>query len=281
MAQISAQDWLDNRQLTGEVARLCALDLTGTLFCITEDGSSASLGIRDGAIVSLTFRNRHGREALSDIRAIGKSKIKFHSNVLLRIDQTLPAPDELLAFLSGPPATELPHRPPPALLEFQKVAEKQALELFGPVALVLCRDAFAQTRPQNMDDLRGMLKVIAAAAGVPHKASELIRGVFAQSGLDSRHGEDSAAATSAADRTQAASSKELHAIIEQALNAVFGPAPARLSQEAIKHAAMQTTSAELRQLLKVIAKEFGEADKVRHFIARVMRESGFDQRRGR
>src|SRR5256885_2892154 len=104
------------RQIVTELAALCRAQRTGTLFIATTDNQSARIGLREGEISSLAFRNQRGFEALISLRKIVAGRIHFPHAVMdpgPRGDP--PITVDLLAMLGtqGPPAAVPPPPAPP------------------------------------------------------------------------------------------------------------------------------------------------------------------------
>src|ERR1700682_714310 len=72
------------RQIVTELAPLCRARRTGTLFIATTDNQSARIGLREGEISSLVFRNQRGLEAIIHLRKIGAARINFTDAVMDR-----------------------------------------------------------------------------------------------------------------------------------------------------------------------------------------------------
>ena len=70
------------RQIVTELAGLCRARRTGTLFIATTDNQSARIGLREGEISSLAFRNQRGLEALINLRKIVAGRINFTDAVI-------------------------------------------------------------------------------------------------------------------------------------------------------------------------------------------------------
>ena len=64
MAAEASSGWVDKITLARTVQELCKSGRTGTLFCTTGDGVSATVGLRDGAIVALSYKTLRGNAAL-------------------------------------------------------------------------------------------------------------------------------------------------------------------------------------------------------------------------
>jgi hypothetical protein len=175
------------RQMMTELRALCADMRTGTMFIATTDNHSARIGLRQGEIVSLVFRNQRGLEALDHIRKITAGRFSFSDAVLDKAAHAdLPYTSDLLALLVGeesplpPPApapqAAAPPRAPaaaatppvehPQLVRAQAVIESELTEYVGPIAPLLCREHIART----------------AAAGPPWDWRELVEAVAREIG---------------------------------------------------------------------------------------------------
>jgi len=142
--------------------RLCAEAKTGTLFIVTVDGTSATIGIQNGTIVSLNYRNILGVAALAELRQIEDCKLRFTPKILLRTDAALPPTDAILADLANQdnnqgyntearsvasptalqtqPAASLPATDYSDIVNVARVktlAKEHALRAFGPVGPAL------------------------------------------------------------------------------------------------------------------------------------------------
>ena len=175
------------RHLMTELGALCAAKRTGTMFVATTDNHSARIGLRQGDIVSLVFRNQRGLEALDHIRKITAGRFSFSDAVVDKAPHAdLPHTSDLLALLVGeesplpppasaPPAAAAPRPAAPAsaqpldnpqLARAQAVIESELTEFVGPIAPLLCREHMART----------------AAAGPPWDWRELVEAVAREIG---------------------------------------------------------------------------------------------------
>ena len=155
---------LPYRQLLSELGELCSAKRTGTMFIATTDNQSAHIGLRQGEIVSLVFRNQRGLEAVDHIRKITAGRFSFSDVVVDRgPSDDLPDTADLLAWLSGD-APALPGAPAtplaaaartsspaaaspvasPQLARAQAAIEAELTEFVGPIAPLLCRDHIAR-----------------------------------------------------------------------------------------------------------------------------------------
>src|SRR3989304_2777390 len=169
------------RHLMTELGALCAAKRTGTMFVATTDNHSARIGLRQGDIVSLVFRNQRGLEALDHIRKVTAGRFSFSDAVVDKGTYAdLPHTADLLALLLGeesplpPPASAAPRTPPataqrvdnPQLARAQAVIESELTEFVGPIAPLLCREHLARV----------------AAAGPPWGWRGLVEGVAREVG---------------------------------------------------------------------------------------------------
>ncbi len=153
------------RQILGELVALCAARRTGTLFIATASNESARIGLEQGEIVSLVFRNRRGLETLDHLRKIAAGRFNFSDTVLDRGERgDLPVTPDLLAMLGAeepltlapgsrgtggapPAAVKTPAGPHenPQLASAQATIETELTEYLGPMAVVVCREHVART----------------------------------------------------------------------------------------------------------------------------------------
>jgi hypothetical protein len=167
------------RQIVTELAALCRAQRTGTLFIATTDNQSARIGLREGEISSLAFRNQRGLEAIIQLRKIVAGRINFTDAVMDRGPRgDLPMTVDLLAMLGTDdfppivPTRPEPDPPPPAsaadaqLTRAQAVIEAELTEYLGPMAVVICREHIAR----------------AAAAGPPHDVRQIVEALAREIG---------------------------------------------------------------------------------------------------
>ena len=167
------------RQIVTELAALCRARRTGTLFIATTDNQSARIGLREGEISSLAFRNQRGLEALINLRKISAGRINFTDAVMDRGPRgDLPMTVDLLAMLGTDdfppivPTRPEPDPPPPAsaadaqLTRAKAVIEAELTEYLGPMAVVICREHMAR----------------AAAASPPHDVRQIVEALAREIG---------------------------------------------------------------------------------------------------
>lgn len=147
--------------LVDELRRLHRQRRTGTLFIATDDNHLLRAGLQDGEIISLSFRNRRGADALNPARQIRTGRARFEPGMLMSChgQQPLPSTPELLDYLSGggaPPAAAPPETG--GLSERQrKVLEEELAEFIGPMAAIVCAEHL-----QGASDLETALAALAS-----------------------------------------------------------------------------------------------------------------------
>jgi hypothetical protein len=179
------------RQIVAELAALCRARRTGTLFIATTDNQSARIGLKEGEISSLVFRNQRGLEALIHLRKIVAGRINFTDTVMDRGPRgDLPMTVDLLSMLDteAPPAVAEPPAPRPAasaappspapaapptaapadaqLTRAQAVIEAELTEYLGPMAAVICREHLARAATASPPlDVRQIVDAVAREIG--------------------------------------------------------------------------------------------------------------------
>jgi len=167
------------RQIVTELAALCRAQRTGTLFIATTDNQSARIGLREGEISSLAFRNQRGLEAIIQLRKIVAGRINFTDAVMDRGPRgDLPMTVDLLAMLGTddfPPIVPTPPEPgppPPAsaadaqLTRAQAVIEAELTEYLGPMARVVADEHAAAAH-----DLTDFIDSLARELNDPAKSA--------------------------------------------------------------------------------------------------------------
>jgi CheY-like chemotaxis protein len=111
--------WQENRppffdDLVRELRRLCQEKRSGTLFITTEGNHSARLVLREGVVVGVTYRTKHGPEAIPLIKNIMDGHYTFSENhVFLSYSEStaapLPGTPEILRLLGV--GLEIPAQP--------------------------------------------------------------------------------------------------------------------------------------------------------------------------
>ncbi len=185
------QSWLSYPQLVARLLLLSSEKSTGTLFCVTENDDSVTIAMEKGKIVALSFGLTQGLAALPLIRTVANCRARFKEKLVLRLDGSLPANCDVLRSLQLRLEAPYPRRVSVFLLDnrlLRNTIEAQASRIFGPIASVLCEEQFSYIdRLVTRDDLRRFLKALAAAAGKPEYAGNLIASVLQKTGIEERH----------------------------------------------------------------------------------------------
>jgi len=196
------------RQIVTELAALCRARRTGTLFIATTDNQSARIGLKEGEISSLAFRNQRGLEALIHLRKIVAGRISFTDAVMDRGPRgDLPMTVDLLGMLDtvelpvvaehpaepsppprAAPASRGPATPPavapPAdaqMARAQAVIEAELTEYLGPMAAVICREHMARAAATSPPpDVRQIVEDVAREIGDRAKEERFRQQVLAR-----------------------------------------------------------------------------------------------------
>lgn len=202
------QKWITQQELVAELESLIQDRQTGTLFCATAQGNSATLTFQEGDIKGLGFRTTFGVEALPLMAKIANCRLNFRPNVILRTDDDLPDNAHILAALTGKPispapapaeaaTTPLPNEADsrPALdidmKRLKKVTAREATDLIGPVGALLTEEYFANiTHFTDYNEIRNLLTALISETGSTERTGQLIYRVFKKSGLDPREQRD-------------------------------------------------------------------------------------------
>ncbi|MBK7984141.1 MAG: DUF4388 domain-containing protein [Candidatus Competibacteraceae bacterium] len=136
--------------IVAQLRKLCQEKQTGTLYFLENGHLLGQASLRDGEIISLMAKKKHGTDALSCLLDIQNGGIAFAPGTLSATRMALPPTAEILAildsFISHGAATHsnsLPSSAPPALTAIaQTVLEQTLKEFIGPIANMVCADHF-------------------------------------------------------------------------------------------------------------------------------------------
>ena len=129
-------------KLVQELRRLCQEKQSGTLFVTTEEQHSVRFVIQDGAISDITYRTKHGLDAISFIKNITGGTYTFSGNRVFLSSvkpgsAPLPSTVEIFRLLSAPPqvlASPTPSNPrvatPPVVPTSPDVSTSPVIGLF-------------------------------------------------------------------------------------------------------------------------------------------------------
>lgn len=131
-------------ELMRALKSLCREGSSGTMFIATPDNQFARIALREGQVVSLSFRTKHGAEALPLIRDIRAGRFKFSAGQVAIDEKTAIAGNgtDVLRLLLGEHAQNGPAQAIPAdrLVQIPRIAERVLAEFLGPIAGVVCEE---------------------------------------------------------------------------------------------------------------------------------------------
>ena len=151
------------RPLNAVLAELKALvesRSSGFLFLVTDDNHAASIRLRNGNIEEVSFSNRHNDEAVNLLAGAKAARARFQPSVMAAIPSKYgPMSAQSIQWLLG---EHLPSEPVGAGADSvtaptvqtgqgasnaqREIVEKVALTFFGPIAALLCDEAFGAAR---------------------------------------------------------------------------------------------------------------------------------------
>jgi len=157
-----------------ELKALVESKASGFLFLVTDENHASSVRLRNGNIEEVSFSNRHSDEAVQMLMKVKAARARFQPSVMAAI----PSKHGPLStasidwLLSGHDATASPgaqaHTAPASGAADQRarqrpVVEKIALTYFGPIATLLCEEAFGAST--NVDHI-----LVQIASNLPEQA---------------------------------------------------------------------------------------------------------------
>lgn len=172
-------------ELIAALKSLCRESNSGTMYIATPDNQFARIVLKDGAITSLSFRTKHGAEALPLIRGIPAGRFKFSpGQVAIDAEHSLPPHYDAIAFLSadvGPAMSAAKNGVSrAALAQAPKVIENALADFLGPIASIVCEEYLLKHgTPQTSEALHHCLDVLMREIGDPAKARRFRTAVLA------------------------------------------------------------------------------------------------------
>ena len=180
------------KEIVGKLRHICDGGETGTLSLATRENHYASISIKDGQIIGVTYRQTKGPAALENIRKISAGRCTFAPGVLRysEVDASLPSSKALFEFLGISeikPATAVRSTEPASKTEPSKnpngaarqAIEEEAAEHLGPMAVIICEEHFARVGSlNNEENLQSVLEGIAGEVGDKAKGEEFKKGVI-------------------------------------------------------------------------------------------------------
>jgi Domain of unknown function (DUF4388) len=193
-------------QFVAAIRGLCAERRTGTLFVVTVDNEAARFVLRQGTIVAIQFRVRHGLDAIGRLRSVTSGRFNFTPDVAGAQDApALPPTQEILAMLAagagaseagprsgaspagrvhpaGRPAREAVSTPSGTHFErAQRVLEAELTEYLGPMAPLVCLEHLVRAGDlTGAGDLARLVEAIAKEIGDPAKEARFKREALAK-----------------------------------------------------------------------------------------------------
>lgn len=191
-------------QFVAAIRSLCSEQRTGTLFVVTVNNEAARLVLRQGKIVAVQFRVRHGLDAIGRLRSVTSGRFNFAPDIAGAPDApALPPTQEILAMLAQQepaprrpvretaPAPQVMSTPPvapageavsaPSGTHFQRVLAAELTEYLGPMAPIVCREHLLRagdlTEP---GDVARVVEAIAKEIGDPAKEARFKREALAK-----------------------------------------------------------------------------------------------------
>ena len=286
-------------QFVAELGRLCSNGETGTLFIVTAQGVSASVGLQQGTIVSLAHRSTFGNQALAEFKAMDGCKLKFTPSILLRTDNDLPPTPEILSALGGTIATvaaaqDIAHKQKdsPSNSPFRQVTPAAMLALIGRkleselaillgqnTAQQLCDDAIAKIKPpKNPNDVRNLVLDIiglhvgkAKAEAISTHIIEAIEGMAEAALQPSAEPklETVLAADQLSEMIDMTLAKKAAAEIAGRL---FGPVGPILVDEKLQNMGPKASRYDFESALIEVTAEIGEIKKSEAFVSEVLKQ---------
>jgi len=146
-----------------ELNTLVGSKSSGFLFLVTNENAAATIRLRNGTIEEVSFANRHNDEAVQLLMKVPGARARFQPSVMAAIPSKYgPLSAASLEWLmSAPDASatapgSATHAAPPAAISAittpdlrpkqRPVVEAIALTYFGPIAGLLCEEAFGESR---------------------------------------------------------------------------------------------------------------------------------------
>ncbi len=155
--------------LAGELRKLCAAGVSGTLYATTEDNHSVRIVVDAGDIVSLIVGRLKGTAGIAPLKGAGVSRYRFQQGFVVR--------DGAAGGVSLHELLEEGESLPQPVLQVSGVGDGvlemirlEAVECIGPVAHMICADHLRGV--ETRDGMVAALAAIGADMGDPALARE-------------------------------------------------------------------------------------------------------------
>lgn len=136
------------RVLAEELRRLCADRRSGTLYFATMNRRLVQVGLDHGEIVSLSYQNEHGTEALASLAGsdVEPGVSRFAEGAPRGSRMELPPTAEILSRIesrSGAKHPSATHGAAALSPDIRTAVTEELTELIGPIADLLCKEVWA------------------------------------------------------------------------------------------------------------------------------------------
>ncbi|MGE3538920.1 MAG: hypothetical protein AB7N91_15995 [Candidatus Tectimicrobiota bacterium] len=176
--------WFSLQHLAEVLRQLWTEQRSGTLFCTTDANTAATIVLRQGDIVALSYRATNGMAALPQLLGQQQWRYNFKAELLLRTDNDLPGTAEILQRFPGTAPATLPPARTRLAIDFTtllKIVREEANQAFGPVGAMLCAEYFTPAAlPQNLTDIEQRLTALSEATGAHDRAASFRQRVLAR-----------------------------------------------------------------------------------------------------
>lgn len=180
------------KEIVWNLRHICDGGDTGTFSLATRENHYASISIKDGQIIGVTYRQFKGPAALENIRKVSAGHYTFAPGVLRHneVDASLPSSKALFEYLgigeikpvsaariNGPASKTEPSEDRNGAA--RQAIEVEATEYLGLMAAIICEEHFARVGNFNSEEnLQRVLEGIAGEVGDKAKGEEFKKGVI-------------------------------------------------------------------------------------------------------
>ncbi|WP_243042868.1 hypothetical protein [Dyella sedimenti] len=137
-----------------ELKALVQQKTSGFFFIATESNNSSIIRLREGQIDDVAFSRYHSDEAVQHLARVGTARARFQPGLISTSLKRMPLSETTLQWLLGgfegdaPPTPSASSASPPAKAvgsdeEWREIVSQVALSYLGPIAPLLCDEAFA------------------------------------------------------------------------------------------------------------------------------------------
>jgi hypothetical protein len=168
-----------------ELSGLARKKVSGYFFIATESNQSSTILLRNGHVAEVIFSRYRNDEAVKQLALVSAARARFQPGTIDASKRT-PLGEAALQWLLGgfekdaatraraaAPAEIVPPAAPPASMDPaapRKAVEHVALTYLGPIAALLCDEAFS-----GSDDMEQVLQNIAVNLSTPEEATRFMK----------------------------------------------------------------------------------------------------------